>query len=85
MCVGITSHVLRAALSVFYTGAGSNLVRSSFLLSDWRDRTRPMQNMPLKSASDNLLEVIGKIMLFVQLDDLHMSVHFGVLDKLPVL
>lgn len=38
--------------------------------------------MSFKSESNNPVDVIGNIMLFVQLGDLHVRVHIGVVDKL---
>lgn len=41
--------------------------------------------MPLRSASDSHLQVIGKITQFVQLGDFHVRAHFGFVDNLALL
>lgn len=40
--------------------------------------------MSLHSASDTPVQVIGKVILFDQLADLHIHVHFGVVNSLAV-
>lgn len=84
MCVGITSNMSGPTVSVFDTGARPYLVRSSFLPVKCRDCIRPIHSTSLKSASNNTVHVIGKIMLFVHLRDLHVLAHFSVADSLSV-
>lgn len=84
MCVGMTAYILTLMVSVFDINVGPNLGCTSFLQQKLHFFIRPIQNMSLMSASDSIVQAIGKVLLFVQLVDLHVGVHFGVVDRLPV-
>lgn len=84
MCIGITSDIIRTSISVYDTGKGPNLIRTSFISLKCRDRIRPVVIVSLRSATDNLVQAIGKIMLFLQLGERHVRVYFGNLDNLAV-
>lgn len=43
-----------------------------------------MHKMSLRSASDSPAQVMGKVMLLVQLGDLHVRVPFNMVDSLAV-
>lgn len=74
----------RPTIRVLDSGVRSNLVRTPFLPVKWRDGIRPIYNMSLKSSWNNPVNVIVKIMLFVQLGDLNVRVDCGVVDNLAV-
>lgn len=83
-CVRITSSTSRSTVSVIDTGSGLILVRTSLLPVKRHDQIRPVLNMSHESTSNHLVNVIGKIMDFVQLGDLHVRVHFSVVENLAV-
>lgn len=56
----------------------------SFLPVKWHDRTHPIRNMSLKSVSNSPVNVIRKGLLFVEQGDLHVHVHFAVVENLAV-
>lgn len=60
------------------------MVDKFFLLVKWCDCIRPIDNMSLKLASNEHVKAIGKIIPFVQLGDLHLCAHFGVMNNLAV-
>lgn len=70
MCIGITSNILEPTVSVFNTDAKPNLIPTSFIPLAWFDFIRPIHNMFLQSTSESPFQVIGEIILFVQLGDL---------------
>lgn len=82
MCARIISNTLGPAVGVLYTGAGPNLVRTSFLPLKWPNLIRPIHLISLKSAFDSPVHVSHKFMLYAQLFHLHMRVHSGVLCRL---
>lgn len=84
MCFGIKLNILRPKVSVLDNGAGQNLFCMSFLPAKWRNHIRPIHNTSLMSVSNSFGNVIVKFKLFIQLSDLHMRVHFGVVDTLAV-
>lgn len=84
LCVTIMSKILRPAITVFDTGAVPNLVQTSHLLPEWCRRVKPLQ-ISLKSSSADCVAVARKILLFVQLCDLQIRVHFGSKDSPAVL
>lgn len=67
------------------TGAEPNLIHKFFLPVKWRDGIHAIWNMSLKLSWINPVHIIGQVMLFVQLGDLHVHVQFGVVDNLAVL
>lgn len=87
ICVGIMSNMPIPTVGIFGTGAGPNLFHTYFLPIKWSDRILPIHSMSLKSASNNLVNSMGKITLFVRLGDLQIPIHFGVIDNmaLPIL
>lgn len=85
MSVGIISIILRRMVNVVGAGAGSSPVRTSFLPGKWLDSIRPIQKMSLTYASICLVNAKDSGMLFVQLRDLHVPVHFSVLASLTAL
>lgn len=85
MCIGIMSNIFWPTVSDFNTGAWPNLVRTFFLPLKCCNCICPKHNMFLKSASDSPFHVIRKFIMFVQLSDLHVRVHFGVVAKLVML
>lgn len=84
MCVGITSNILQPSYSVFDAGAEPNLACTLFIQLKWRDCIPPIHNVFLRTVSDSPAQVIGKILLFVQLGNLHVRVHFDLLDNLAL-
>lgn len=74
----------RTKVSVIDTDAGPNLLRTSILPVKWRSCIRLIHKMSLQSESNNHVNVIDKIMLFVQLVSLHVRFHFGVVDNLAL-
>lgn len=80
LCSGITSSMLRPTVRVFDTGAVPNLGGRLFLPVRWRDSPRPIHNLILKSATSNLIHIIGRVMLIVQMGDVRVRVHSGVVE-----
>lgn len=60
------------------------MVCKSFILVGQCNYMRPVPNMSLKPASNNIINVQGKIMHLVQLGDLQVRVHFVVVGNLTV-
>lgn len=58
----------------FDTATGPNLALATFLSVKFHDCIRPIHSMSLMSAS-NPVNVIGKVMLFVQMGDFHLHVY----------
>lgn len=55
------------------------------ILQLWQqDRIRPLESMPLKSVSDNLVDFIGNVRLLLTQGGLHVPVNFGFVIKLVV-
>lgn len=77
MCVGMVSKILRRSVSVVDTGDGSNLIRTSFIPLKWHGCICPIHDVSV--------QVIGKVMMFVQKGDLHVRLHFGAVHNLTVL
>lgn len=50
--------------------------------SQWRDCIPPIHNISLKCASSSLVYVIGKLILFFQLGNLHLRFDSGVVENL---
>lgn len=85
VCVRVEAGMSRPTVSVFITGAGPNLVRPYIFPVKWRDYTCPIYNLSLKYMSNSLVHVINKITPFDQPGDVHVRVHFDILDNLAVL
>lgn len=84
MCVRITSNVSIPTVSVFKPGTGLSLVCTSFLPVECHDHLHSIHNMSLNSVQNNPVNLISKIMLFIQLADLHTCAHFGLVHNLVV-
>lgn len=84
MFVRLMSNMSRLSVSVFDTGSWPNLVRTSFLLVEWRSGVRPMHKMSLKSTSSKHVKIIGKIMLSVQMGHLYVGIPFSVMQIFAV-
>lgn len=82
--VGISSNVLHPAFSVFDTGAGPSLIRTSFLPPAWPQKTKSVTGIRYRLASYDHIFVCGMIMFFVGLGDLRVRVRFGVVANLAV-
>lgn len=67
----ITSNILQLAFSVLDTMDGPKMVYKSFLRKEWRDPVWPIQNISVKPASGNTLNLISKIIQPFRLRDLH--------------
>lgn len=80
-----TSSAIQSAVNVSDNGTTPYLVWTLFLSAKWSDPIRPMQEKSPKSTVNNPVDVICKIMRFVQLSDLHVHVHFHILDTLAAL
>lgn len=74
----------KPTINVFDTGAGAYVVCTSFLQIKWHEQIRPTHNMSLKSVSNNPMNIIGKVILLVQLADVHVHVHLSVVAPLAV-
>lgn len=61
-----------------------NLICKSILTLKWCDCIRHLQNLSLNQAPKSQVHEIGKIMLFFQLGDVQMRVHFGIIGKLAM-
>lgn len=64
--------------------AGPNLVRPSFLALKRSDRDFSFYNRSPKTASHSPVHVIGKVVLFVQVADIHVRVQFIVVDEVSL-
>lgn len=84
MCLGITSNMSRSTVSVFATGTGPNLFHTYFLPVKLHHLICPIHDMSLKSASNNPVNIIGKIMLLVWMGNLHIRVQFNVGENIAV-
>lgn len=82
--VRITSNIFWPLDSMIHTGSGSNQMYSSFIPLEWRDVIFSVYNASFRSASDSSLHAKRKIMLFARPVDLHVRVHFGIVDNLSV-
>lgn len=80
----ITAFIVKPGVSFSDSCAGSRLARTSFLPIQWRKRIQPIASISLKSASDNHVVIIGKILLFAQPGDLHVPSHFRFVHKLDI-
>lgn len=84
MFVKIASNMSRPMASVYDSGAGPNVFCKSFLPVEWCDCICPINKMSLKPASNSPVNVKGKTMLYVQLGDIHIGVHFSIMENLAV-
>lgn len=84
MHVRSTSNTIRPLVIVFHTGAGPNKIRTSFIGLNWCNCILPIHNMSLQIAFGIPVQIICKIMMFIQLGDLHGRLHLGVVDNLAV-
>lgn len=84
MSVKFTPNILRLQITIFSTGAGPKLVSASFLPIKWHDHICTIGIMSFKSALNRSVHIIGKVIHFVQLGNLHVRVHFDVMDDLAV-
>lgn len=80
-CVKSSSNILKPSASIFNTGTEPILFRISFPAFELRDHVRPIYEMSLKSTLISIVNVIGKILLFVLLGDLRIRVHISVVDN----
>lgn len=64
MCVEFTSKTSRPTVNVFDTGAGLNIVRTSFLPVKWQDLIGSIHNMFFKSALNSSVRVKVKLCSF---------------------
>lgn len=85
MCVGITSNILRPIVGVSDTGIGPSLVRLSLLTVNSGDIIRLIHSISLKTFSNIPVDAIGKVELIVQLCNVQIHVHLGVVESLIVL
>lgn len=81
MSVRIMWCMLRPSVSVLHTGAGPNLVQSSCFPVRWSERLCSNQKLSLKSAANIHVNVMGKVMLIFQLQDLHLRGQFCVVKN----
>lgn len=77
-CLCSKTNKLRQTASVFYSRAGPNGVRTSFLQFKLRDNIRPIHNMTLIFTSNTLLNFKVRVMLFIQLQDQPVRIDFAV-------
>lgn len=80
-CIGITWNSLRPPVSVFDTGDRPNLLHTSLFPIKWPAHICSLHNMSLRSTTNSVVTVIGKVLLFVNLGDQHVRVHFAVLHN----
>lgn len=81
MFIKMLSHVLRQVGSDIYTSTVLSMAWESFLPMNCTYGIRHVQKGPLKSTAETPVYLSGKVSLFVQLVNLHVHVHFVVLDK----
>lgn len=60
------------------------MVLTSLFAVKWRDHTCPVRNMSLKYASNNPVHALANVMVLVQLGNLDVYVHFGIMNNLAV-
>lgn len=82
--VKITSNVFRPAVRVFDTGDGPNLIQTSFLPPEWRQKIKLVTGIRYLSASDGHIKVYGTLSLFICLGDFRVCLRFGVSKNLAV-
>lgn len=82
ICATITSNIPRPAASLFSTAARPNLDDMLLLPFKWRSPICPIQNNASKSAMSSPVNFLAKLVLFVEQVNLHVRVHFGVLNSL---
>lgn len=82
MWVVLSSNMSKAMVSPFNAGNGLALIRISSLLFKYCDCIRAAHNNSLKSSFKNPSNFIGKVMISVQLIDLHVRVYLGVVEIL---
>lgn len=85
MGVVVTSNMLRQTASIFDTAAKPNLVCMSFVPAKLRDYIYVIHNTFLKFASKSPVNVLGKVMVFVQLGNLKVYIHIEAVYSLAVL
>lgn len=83
MCVRIKSKSLQPAVSVFNTSPGPNLI-CRFFPPQMGGLHPPLHNMILLSASNSPVHVMSRVILLVQLGDLHVHVFFSAVDNVVV-
>lgn len=83
MCVGITSKLLRPSVRVIDTGVRLNKFRTTFFFHKRCKIIRPIYKVSLRSASHYLVQMTGKITLFVQVCNPLVcgNINFGDLDQ----
>lgn len=84
MSVKITSNISRPLVSGFDTGPVPSLVRTSFIPLKRCHCIRSIHKTSLRSGFESPVQIIGKMMLFIQLGDLHVRAHIDVMDNVAV-
>lgn len=84
MCFRSTSNMFWKTVSDFDNSFTQNLFCTFFLSRKGRNRIWPGCSMFIKSSSDSSVQLRGKMMLLVQLDDERLNLYIGVAYKLAV-
>lgn len=74
----MTASSMRPIKCVFYTGAGPSLVREDLVQPDWLPSIRLSDNPRLRSATNENVDVVGTVILHVQIGDIRVRVIFGI-------
>lgn len=75
------SNILEPTVSTSDTGAGPSLLRLSLLPVEWRDYILPIHSILLTCLKQTFKRHNQSDVLFVQLGDPHIRVHFGVVHN----
>lgn len=70
-------NLMKSMITVFYTGSGTNLLRKDSLTNLWQDEER-IPNLLPTYGSNNSVKLIGAVIIYSLLRDLHVSTSFVV-------
>lgn len=70
--------------SVCGTGAGPNLLREDKVIPDWMSPFRVCKKLRLRSSTNEKVEVVVTLMLYIGMEETRIRVVFGLIKNLGV-
>lgn len=80
----LTTLCMRSINSVFDRAVGSNLLRGDVAERNWLPSINPCKNLPPKRATDQMVDIVGTIVLHVPTGDSRALVMFKIFVNLSV-
>lgn len=82
--VGHSTNKLQPSVYLLDTGTSLNVINSKLIQDDWTHKLKSRPTQKLQSATKELITLLGAIILFVRIKNLHVKVWYGIDENLSV-